>query len=43
MNKYLNRDPKGSDLTMVRLIKGRMGKIKKWASLKAQVEVNLLL
>jgi len=25
MNKYLNRDPKSSDLTMVRHIKGRMG------------------
>jgi len=24
MNKYLTRDPKSSDLTMVRLIKGRM-------------------
>jgi len=25
MNKYLNRDPKDSDLTVIRLIKGRMG------------------
>ena len=28
---------------MVRLIKGRMGKVKKWAFLQAQVEGNLLL
>jgi hypothetical protein len=43
MNKYLKLDPKPSDLTMIRVIKARMGKIQDWAFVKAQVEVNLLL
>ena len=42
-DKYLILDPKPSDLTTIRIIKVRTGKLQDWALVKARVEVNLLL